>query len=311
MSVDVGAVPAGRRRTLSMPSGHLPSGTSIETPVFVIRGRKPGPTLWVSAGIHGDEVCGIEAVRQVVRTVDPRWLSGLLLAVPVVNPLSFMAESRYLPDRRDLNRSFPGNARGSLAARMAREFMISIVEPSDVGIDLHSGSDHRFNHPQVRVDLSNEQTDTLGKVFGADFLVDARERDGSLRAAARAAGKSVLLFEGGEPHRFDDDVIQVAVTGVLRVIAHLGMVESGPGAARDVTTIRRNRWIRSRRSGLFLADVEPGQAVEKGQSIGRLTDVDTLRERPVPAPEAGWILGLNLKPVVHQGNALVNLGVSE
>lgn len=311
MSIETDSVPRGRRRHMAMPSGHLPSGTSVETPVFVTKGRNPGPTLWVSAGIHGDEICGIEAVRQVVKQVDPRALSGVLIAVPVVNPLSFMTESRYLPDRRDLNRSFPGNARGSLAARVAREFMSSIVEPSDVGIDLHSGSDHRFNHPQIRIDLTDERAQELGHIFGADFLVDARERDGSLRAAARDAGKPVLLFEGGEPHRFDDEVIQAAVTGVLRVMAHLGMIESEESAPNEVTTVFKTRWIRSRRSGLFLSDVRPGQAVEQGQSLGRLTDVDSLQERPVLAPAAGWILGLNRKPVVHQGNALVNLGLRE
>lgn len=311
MPIDIGSIPQGRRRLMTMDSGVLPSGTSVETPVFIVNGRKPGPTLWLSAGIHGDEICGIEAVREVLKRVDPRRLSGVLLAVPVVNPLSFMMESRYLPDRRDLNRSFPGNARGSLAARVAREFMVNIVEPADVGIDLHSGSDHRFNHPQVRVDLSDERADELGTVFGADFLVDARERDGSLRAAARAAGKPVLLFEGGETHRFDDSVITAAVDGVLRIMAHLEMIEPVPAPEATVTTIRRTRWVRSRRSGLFLADVEPGQAVEKGQPIGRLTDVDSLREHPVMAPDAGWILGLNRKPVVHQGNALANLGVRE
>ena len=311
MAIDPQAVPRGRRRHLTMPSGHLPSGTSLDTPVFVTRGRQPGPTLWVSAGIHGDEICGIEAVRQVVKRVDPRDLSGVLLAVPVVNPLSFMTGSRYLPDRRDLNRSFPGNARGSLAARVAREFMHSIVEPSDVGIDLHSGSDHRFNHPQIRMDLTDERAEELGRVFGAHFLVDAGERDGSLRSAARDAGKPVLLFEGGEAHRFDDAVIEAAVTGVLRVMAHLGMLDQEPPAPTEVTTIRKTRWIRSRRSGLFLSDVEPGQAVDQGESLGRLTDVDSLQERPVLAPAAGWVLGLIRKPVVHQGNALVNLGLAE
>lgn len=309
MPIDIESVPRGRRRQMAMPSGHLPSGTSVETPVFVTTGRRPGPTLWVSAGIHGDEICGIEAVRQVVKRVDPRSLSGVLLAVPVVNPLSFMTASRYLPDRRDLNRSFPGNVRGSLAARVAREFMTSIVQPSDVGIDLHSGSDHRFNHPQIRIDLTDKRAEDLAKVFGADFLVDARERDGSLRAAARDAGKPVLLFEGGEPHRFDDAVIESAVTGVLRVMAHLEMIESEPPTTNEMVTVHTTRWVRSRRSGLFLSDVVPGQAVEKGQSLGRLTDVDSLQERPVPSPAAGWVLGLNRKPVVHQGNALVNLGI--
>lgn len=304
-------VPRGRRRRLAIHSAHLPSGTSVDTPVFATRGKQPGPTVWVSAGIHGDEISGIEAVRRLVAAVDPSRLSGRLLAIPVVNPLSFMTGSRYLPDRRDLNRAFPGSGRGSLASRVAHQFTTNIVQVSDVGIDLHSGSDHRFNHPQIRLDLEDEASHELGVVFGADFLVHSAERDGSLRAATRAGGKRILLFEGGEAHRFDESVIRAAVDGTLRVLAHLGMYEVDVTPAQAVTTVRTNRWVRSRRSGLFLADVDSGDAVDQGQTLGRLTDVDSLREWPVRAPAAGWVLGLNKSPVVHQGNALVNLGVRE
>lgn len=303
-------VPRGRRSLRTLHSGHLPSGTSIDTPVFVIRGRRDGPTMWISGGIHGDEICGIEVVRRTVASLDPREVSGILLAVPVVNLLSFLGESRYLPDRRDLNRAFPGSARGSLAARVAHAFMSDVVGPSELGIDFHSGSDHRFNHPQIRIDLSDEGSLEIGRVFGAPFLVDATERDGSLRAASRAAGKRILLFEGGEPHRFDSDVIATAVRGTRRVMHHMGMIEEDAvPPTQSVTVVRKTRWVRARRSGLFLADVAPGQAVERGQPIGRLTDVDSVRERPVMAPADGWILGLTRKPVVHQGNALANLGV--
>lgn len=234
-------VPAGRRHELSLPISQLVTGADVTLPVHVLHGREDGPTVWVSAAIHGDEVAGVEIVRRVLERLQPKHLRGTLLAVPIVNVLGVMAGDRYLPDRRDLNRSFPGSARGSLASRIAHLMMTEVIGRCTVGIDLHTGADRRSNLPQIRCDLEDPQTRALAEAFGAPVLFHARLRDGSLRAAARETGARVLLYEAGEAWRFDEYAIAPGVDGVLRVLAALDMVdpadvgltEPGPDAVVD------------------------------------------------------------------------------
>lgn len=229
-------VPAGRRRELSLPVSRLVTGAELSLPVHVLHGRTDGPTVWVSAAIHGDEVAGIEIIRRVLARVHPGRLRGTLLAVPIVNVLGVMAGDRYLPDRRDLNRSFPGSARGSLAARIAHLMMTEVIGRCSVGVDLHTGADRRSNLPQIRCDLEDPQTRALAESFGAPVLFHARLRDGSLRAAARETGARVLLYEAGEAWRFDEYAIAPGVDGVLRVLSALGMLDAedaGLGRAVD------------------------------------------------------------------------------
>ena len=178
-------VRAGSTKEVELPITRLVTGGDVSLPVRVVHGREPGPTVWVNAAIHGDEVMGIEVIRQAVATLSPRTLRGTLVAVPVVNVLGFMTGDRYLPDRRDLNRSFPGSARGSLASRIAHLFMTEVVSKCDVGIDLHTASDRRTNLPQIRADLDDPRTRSLAEAFGAPVMLHARLRDGSLRQAAR------------------------------------------------------------------------------------------------------------------------------
>ena len=233
--------PAGRRHELSLPISQLVTGADVTLPVHVLHGREDGPTVWVSAAIHGDEVAGVEIVRRVLERLQPTHLRGTLLAVPIVNVLGVMAGDRYLPDRRDLNRSFPGSARGSLASRIAHLMMTEVIGRCTVGIDLHTGADRRSNLPQIRCDLEDPQTRALAEAFGAPVLFHARLRDGSLRAAARETGARVLLYEAGEAWRFDEYAIAPGVDGVLRVLAALDMVdpadvgltEPGPDAVVD------------------------------------------------------------------------------
>ena len=234
-------VAAGRRHELSLPISQLVTGADVTLPVHVLHGREDGPTVWVSAAIHGDEVAGVEIVRRVLERLQPKNLRGTLLAVPIVNVLGVMAGDRYLPDRRDLNRSFPGSARGSLASRIAHLMMTEVIGRCTVGIDLHTGADRRSNLPQIRCDLEDPQTRALAEAFGAPVLFHARLRDGSLRAAARETGARVLLYEAGEAWRFDEYAIAPGVDGVLRVLAALDMVdpadvgltEPGPDAVVD------------------------------------------------------------------------------
>lgn len=219
----------GRRHEVSLPVSRMVTGAEVTLPVHVLHGREDGPTVWVSAAVHGDEVAGIEIVRRVLERLKPSRMRGTLLALPIVNVLGVMTGDRYLPDRRDLNRSFPGAARGSLAARIAHLMMSEVVRRCEVGIDLHTGADRRSNLPQIRCDLEDPRTRALAESFGAPVLFHARLRDGSLRAAARETGARVLLYEAGEAWRFDEYAISPGVEGVLRVLAALGMV-----AAEDV-----------------------------------------------------------------------------
>ena len=218
-------VRAGTVRALELPITRLVTGADVTLPVRVVHGREDGPCIWVNAAIHGDEVVGVEVVRQVMAGLDPKTFRGTLVAVPIVNVLGFMTGDRYLPDRRDLNRSFPGSARGSLASRIAHLMMTEVVAKCEVGIDLHTGSDRRTNLPQVRADLDDPRTRELAAAFGAPVMLHARVRDGSLRHAARESGATVLLYEGGENWRFDEWAIAAGTDGVRRVLGRLGMVD--------------------------------------------------------------------------------------
>lgn len=201
-------VPPGGRKYLKIPVARLPTGEWTHLQVYILHGARPGPCLWLSGAIHGDEVDGVEIIRQVMDEISPEKLSGTVLAVPVVNVFGFGAEDRYLPDRRDLNRSFPGGARGSMASRLARLFMDEVVDRCGYGIDFHCGSHGRDNHPQVRGNLADEETRRIAQAFGAPILIGGAGPDGSLRRAAVKAGARVLVYEGGEAHRFTPSAIR-------------------------------------------------------------------------------------------------------
>jgi predicted deacylase len=286
----------------------LPTDTSLSMPVAVINGLRPGPTLWLNAVIHGDEVNGVEIIRQLLQTLRPRELTGTVIAVPIVNVFGFVNESRYLPDRRDLNRSFPGSPRGSLTAQLAHLFMTQVVERCQYGIDFHTGSDHRTNLPQLRVDLSDAEVERLAKAFAAPVTVDAAYRDGSLRSACRAIGIPLLVFEGGEAHRFNANAVRIGIEGTLRVLAELGMMH-GPEVPPDseTTIVRHSHWERARRSGIVRIDVYPGQPVQRGDVLGIIGDALGTRHAAVRASRTGIVLGYTRNPLVSQGDALVHL----
>jgi predicted deacylase len=278
-------------------------------PVAAVNGRHRGPTVWLSGAIHGDELNGVEIIRRVLRQVDAKTLRGSIIAVPVVNVFGFVEQSRYLPDGRDLNRSFPGSKRGSLAARLAEIFMREVVNQSDYGIDLHTAASHRFNAPQVRGNLDDPHTLDLATAFGARFMIDARIRDGSLRAAATKRGKPVLLYEAGQIHRFDEPGIDVGVNGVLRVLTALEMGSWQTPAPEDAIHIGSSRWTRARRAGLASIDVDLGQWVDKGDRLGGISDAFGLRPTKVSATVSGYVIAKTQNPLVTQGEALVHIGV--
>lgn len=300
----------GRRARIELPFAKVPTGSEEALPVAVINGRSSGPRIWLSAAIHGDELNGIEIVRLVMKQLDAKSLRGAVVAAPIVNPLGFILESRYLPDRRDLNRSFPGSKRGSTAARLAHLFMDQIVSQCSVGIDLHTASNHRTNHPQIRGDVDDQKTIELARSFGAPFTIHARPRKGSLRKAATERGATILVYEGGQAHRFDDSAIEMGVAGVLRTLRSLGMIDARLPRAKPTRVIRRTRWVRARRGGLAEVSVSLGQAVEQGQSIAAISDAFGTRPTIVKAPEDGWVIARTLRPLVHSGDALVHIAAA-
>ncbi|MBM0123921.1 succinylglutamate desuccinylase/aspartoacylase family protein [Pimelobacter simplex] len=302
-------VRAGSAKEVELPITRLVTGGDISLPVRVVHGREPGPTVWVNAAIHGDEVMGVEVVQQIVASLSPRTLRGTLVAVPVVNVFGFMTGDRYLPDRRDLNRSFPGSARGSLASRIAHLFMTEVVGKCDVGIDLHTAADKRTNLPQIRADLDDPRTRELADAFGAPVMLHARLRDGSLRQAGRDRGATVLLYEAGEAMRFQAEPIAVGVAGVRRVLASLGMIDPDPAWVDHPAPAecRSSSWVRARGTGILHLDVRLGERVETGQRLGGLSDTFGRRVRLVHADRDGIVIGLTRAPIVNAGDALVHI----
>lgn len=299
---------AGTTRELSLPITRMVTGAEVSVPVRIVHGREDGPVVWLTAATHGDEVVGIEVIREVLTSLSPKTFRGTLVAAPIVNVLGFMAGDRYLPDRRDLNRSFPGSARGSLASRIAHLLMTEVIRKGSVGIDLHTGAFGRTNLPQVRGDLDDPETRSLAEAFGAPVMYHAKLRDGSLRAAAREVGCRVLLYEAGESWRMDDWAVAAGVAGVRRVLAALNMID-GADAVPDGANqeCRTSGWVRARNTGILMLDVDLGQHVSIGQRLGVLTDSFGKTVRLVRADRAGIVIGRAQTPLVNSGDALVHI----
>ncbi|MBF2019526.1 MAG: succinylglutamate desuccinylase/aspartoacylase family protein [Hydrococcus sp. C42_A2020_068] len=303
-------IPPGKRQRLEIPVTHLPTQTPISLPVIVVNGKKAGPRLWLSAAIHGDEINGVEIIRQVLEKIKPKKLCGALVAVPIVNVFGFLEQSRYLPDRRDLNRSFPGSPNGSLAARLAHLFMTEIVKRCTHGIDLHTAAIPRINLPQIRTNLEDEETYRFAKAFGAPLLIHATTRDGSLRHAAKQQGIPILLYEAGEALRFDEQAIQIGTNGILRVMDYLGMYPL-PFPTTEVASVEvsQTKWVRASRSGILHLAVKLGEQVEKKQSLGIITDAFGETNTKVCAPKKGMVIGHTQNPLVNQGDGIVHLAL--
>lgn len=300
-------VPPGRKTRVDLEFGKVPTGASEHLPVSVINGRSGGPHVWLSGAIHGDELNGVEIVRRVMRSLDAKTLRGAVIAVPIVNPLGFLARTRYLPDRRDLNRSFPGSPRGSTASRLAHLFMTEVVEQCSVGFDLHTATNHRTNVPQIRADLDDPETMKLVKAFGAPFAIQARLRDGSLRQAAIERGIKVLVYEAGEAHRFEEGAIRVGVNGILRSLRSLRMIDARLPRTKPTRIVRRTRWARARRGGLVDITVPLGGFVEEGEVVAEISDAFSYRPTSVKSPSTGWVIARTVEPLVHSGDALVHV----
>ena len=302
----------GERVLTRLVVSRLPSGTLIDVPVHVLRAPTPGPVLLLMAGMHGDEVNGIETIRRMLRRdllVPER---GTVVAIPILNIYGFLNFSREVPDGKDVNRAFPGSPRGSLASRVAHRFMREIMPLLDCGIDFHTGGAARANFPQVRCELGvDAETDALAAAFGAPFTLHAGLRPGSVREAAQRLGKRLIVFETGESLRLDEPGIELAVAGTQRVLHHLGMGPAAPAPAQPSIVCRRHTWLRARFAGLFRAHVQNGVFLEKGQVYGSVADPYGERAVRLESPVSGYVVGVNHMPVVNQGDALLHLALPD
>ncbi len=306
------SVAPGERRTIELPLSRVFSHVDLNMPVQVVRGRRPGPVLCVSAGIHGDELNGVETVRRLMKQSALGRIRGTLIAVPVVNVFGFLQQTRYLPDRRDLNRSFPGSETGSLAARLANLFMTEVVEHCDYGIDLHTGAIHRTNLPQIRATLDDQRTAELARAFGAPVIIDARVRDGSLRQALHERGTPMLLYEAGEALRFDEVSIRAGVRGVISVMRELGMLPKSRSRRRaEPSTAIDSSWVRAPDSGIFRSRVRLGAQVRKGDTLGTVVSPFGEPETAIRSHLTGIVIGMSQIPLLNEGDAAFHIAQVE
>ncbi len=287
------------------------TATPVNVPVTVIRGRRPGPTLFLIAAIHGDELNGVEVVRRVMTGLTPDQVRGTLICVPVANRVGFLAHTRYVPGRRDLNRYFPGDPLGTTAARMAHTLFTEIVARARFGIDLHTASVVRTNLPHVRADMSNPGVRRLARAFGTEIIVDSRGFPGTLRAAATSAAVPTIIFEAGETFRFQRNMVTRGVTGVKSVLANLKMIEEAPRQARFQVVVKRSEWIRSERGGIGDLLVRPGEIVYRGQEIASITNPFGREVSLVRSPITGLIIGVTTVPMVNPGDAICHVAKLE
>lgn len=299
----------GTRTQLELHVAKLFDYTEMTIPVKVICGREPGPILFVSAAVHGDEINGVEAIKRLLASKAIHGLKGTLIAVPIVNVFGFNNLSRYLPDRRDLNRCFPGSARGSMAAQMANTFMEEIVRKCTHGIDLHTGAIHRTNLPQIRACLDNETTYQMAHAFGAPVILDTKVPEGSLREAVEKEDIPVLLFEGGEALRYNEQSIRAAHHGILSVMHKIGMIPapSFHNKEKEVFIAHNSRWIRAPHSGSLKARVHLGAKVTKGQTVGYISDPFGKNKHKMKSPVEGLVIGMTMLPLLNRGDAAFHI----
>jgi hypothetical protein len=302
-------VAPGSARDVGFAITTMATGTASSLSVRVLHGARPGPAVFVSAAIHGDEIIGTAVIQRLAQELDPAALAGTVLLVPVANIFGFITHNRYLPDRRDLNRSFPGSAGGSLAGQLAHVFYREVVGRCSLGIDIHSAAIHRYNLPQIRIAAGNRRLVELAMAFGAPVIIESPLRDGSLRDLAAKKGVDMLLMEAGEALRFDRLSIETGVEGVTRVLAHLGMIEADDGLSAVGIPARANKsvWVRAPRGGVAQMVRESGDPVRKGDVLARVGGLFGEDVQELVSPLDGIIIGHATLPVVHQGDALFHI----
>jgi len=298
----------GESKDVYLTVGESYSSMTVRIPIHIRRAVEPGPTLFVTAALHGDEINGTGAVRELLHDPELKLLKGSVIFVPVLNILAFDRHDRYLPDRRDLNRSFPGTAKGSLASRMARVIFSEIVERSDYGIDLHTAAVRRTNYPNVRGNLSHASVRKLAEFFGGEIVVNGQGPVGSLRREARKAGCPTIIMEGGEVWKVEPGVVKAATRGVKNVMKGLKMLSGEIERYSFQLIIEKSQWVRSDRGGFMLFHIAPGDLVEKGQPLFTNTTLLGHELKTTYAPFDGIVIGMSSLPAVSPGEAVCHIG---
>jgi predicted deacylase len=299
----------GQNGEVQILVARLPSGTVIKLRIHVFRSENPGPTLLVMGGVHGDEINGVETVRRMVEDKMFHNLEkGSVIAIPLLNVYGFINFSRDASDGKDVNRSFPGNSKGSLASRVAATLTRNVLPLVDIGIDFHTGGSARYNFPQVRYSSKHPESFELAKVFAAPYLIAKPAIEKSLRKVMVSQKKPHLVFEGGESLRYDGFSIDNGIAGTKRVMQHLGMIKNAPKPKRKVIVFEKSSWVRADRSGLFRWSQQSGAKVSKGEPLGFINDPYGENKNTVLAHQDGFIIGHNNAPVVSAGDALFHIG---
>lgn len=299
----------GERKRIELAVAALYDYTRIEIPIEVIRGKKDGPTLFISAAIHGDEINGVEIIKRLLKSPSIKNINGTLILIPIVNVFGFNNKSRYLPDRRDLNRCFPGSKTGSLGSQIANVFMKEVVSKCTHGIDLHTGAIHRSNYPQIRACIDDPETKEIAESFGTKVIINSKVRDGSLREAARKRKVSLLLYEGGEALRFDENIIKVGVRGCISVMRKIGMIPPSQKSLKNPPKFiaQSSYWVRAPHSGSFVASKKVGELVKEGEKLAVISDPFGSNPYNVLSKEEGVIIGMSKIPLVNKGDAMIHI----
>ncbi|MER3375899.1 MAG: succinylglutamate desuccinylase/aspartoacylase family protein [Allomuricauda sp.] len=299
----------GENKLLQLNIARLPTGTLIDIPVHVFNGKKAGPTVLVQAGLHGDEINGVETLRRMLQENHFAIKKGGVIVVPILNIFGFIHFSRDVPDGKDVNRSFPGRKTGSLASRIAYAYTEQILPQVDFGIDLHTGGSQRHNHPQARYTSGDSKSELLAKAFNAPFYFPSKLITGSFRKATFKMGVPTMVYESGESMRFDEKAITIGMQGIQNVFTYLGMKAKGTKLKQESSIhLKSTRWIRAPRAGMFIPQIENGQSVKKGEVLGLVTDTFARKNKKVKAPFDGHIICINHQAVINQGDALFHIG---
>ena len=305
----------GKTVQINLDIARLHTRTPVEVPIIVSRGLKPGPVILLNAGIHGDEVNGVEIVRQIISKGYHKPECGTVVCIPVLNVFGFLHKTREFPDGRDLNRVFPGSKEGSLASRFAYYLMKDVVPKVDYCIDYHTGASSRFNYTHLRIEGTNPKSIELANVFGAPYILLSKQLPKSFRSEAAKIGVGVLLFEGGKSLDLDRAVTKVGVNGALRVMQHLGMRDFRKQLSTDpfveTVTLTDSTWMRARHSGMFRTTVSIGTKIKKGTVLGSISDPFGDFEKRVISKHDGVIICSNHSPIVHQGDAIFHIAFNK
>ena len=298
----------GESKRIEIPISRLLTQNLITIPIHVVYGEKPGPTLCLSSTLHGDEICGMEIIRQVMPMITAKELHGIIVYVPIVNVFGFMNSSRYLPDRRDLNRCFPGSDRGSLASRLASIYTKEIIEKCDYAVDFHTAGFGKINYPHIRGNLEDPKILQFAKSFQAPVMIHSKSIVGSLRETAAKKGCQMVVFEGGEVNRFNPYAVEVGVDGTLHTLKSLKMINT----RKKIQTRRSDKfmaakWVRASKSGLFQFLEKLGSRVKRGERIGVISNIFGDPISYVNALCDGMIVGMSTNPRVYQGDAIIHI----